>query len=250
MSIWWLLTRRELATQLFSLRGYVIIAGVQFLLGLGLMVVIDALNNRPFDMPITEKFPQMEFFWLVLLLVSPLITMRSFAQERNTGTLETLLTTPVRDWQVVMAKFVGALLFFMITWLPIVGYPLVLRQYSADWAGLSWGSMFSTFLGISMLGMLFMSMGCFASSITRSQIVAAMTSAGLGVGLFLVGYFAWNEQPQPGWSSALLRQISLMDHMRDFAGGIVDTRHVIFYVSASGMFLYLTQKVLGTRHWR
>jgi glycosyltransferase involved in cell wall biosynthesis len=115
------LTRRELAGHFLSFRGYVILAGVQFLLGLSLLLIVDTLNNRPFDLPITEKFPSTGLFWLVLLLVTPVITMRTFAREKSTGTFETLMTTPVSDLQVVLAKFGGAFGFYLLTFTPVIG---------------------------------------------------------------------------------------------------------------------------------
>ena len=125
------LTRRELAGHFLSFRGYVILAGVQFLLGLSLLLIVDALNNRPFDLPITEKFPSTGLFWLVLLLVTPVITMRTFAREKSTGTFETLMTTPVSDLQVVLAKFSGALGFYLLTFLPMAAFPFILKHYAA-----------------------------------------------------------------------------------------------------------------------
>ena len=105
------LARRELGGYFLSLRGYVIIAGVQFLLGASLLIVLDALNDKPFDMPLTEKIPNSGFFWLILLLMAPVITMRTFAHEKSTGTFEALLTTPVSDRAVVLAKFCGPVVF-------------------------------------------------------------------------------------------------------------------------------------------
>ena len=106
------LARRELAGHFFSLRGYVIMAGVQLLLGASLLTVVYLLNGLAYDLPFTEKFPQTEFFWLVLLMVAPVITMRTFAHEKASGTFETLMTTPVSDIQVVLAKFIGSYVFF------------------------------------------------------------------------------------------------------------------------------------------
>ena len=105
MSIFWALLRRELASFFFSLTGYVIIAAITLLTGLSFVVLIHNLGTDPSPMPVTEMFYRTYFFWLIVLLASPVITMRVFALEKATGTFETLMTTPVGDAQVVLAKF-------------------------------------------------------------------------------------------------------------------------------------------------
>ena len=170
------LPRREVGAYFLSFRGYVIIAGVQFLLGASLLIVLDALNDKPFDMPLTEKIPNSGFFWLILLLMAPVITMRTFAHEKSTGTFEALLTTPVSDRAVVLAKFAGAWLFFMQTWAPATLLPFLLSRHISDLAMLETGPLASLTLGVALLGAFFMAVGCFASALTRSQIIAAISS--------------------------------------------------------------------------
>lgn len=244
------LMRRELAGYFFSVRGYVIIAGVQFLLGASLLVGLDFYNEKATDLPVTEMLPNSEFFWLVLLLMAPMITMRTFAHEKATGTYETLLTTPVGDWSVVLAKFLGALVFFLITWAPALAWPLVLNRHVAEVAPVGQGALAGCVLGIALLGAFFMAMGCFASAITRSQIIAAMTSFAIGAGVLLLGLLPQYRPLSPGWQTDLLQHVSLLEHMGDFASGIVDTRHVVFYVSLTLVFLFLTERVVASRRWR
>ena len=112
--------RRELAAFFFSITGYVIIAAVTLLVGLGFVVLIAGLGNDPFTAPVTEMFYSTVYFWLILLLVTPVITMRLFALEKASGTFETLMTTPVSDLQVVASKFAAAIIFYMVTWLPML----------------------------------------------------------------------------------------------------------------------------------
>src|SRR5215471_17318258 len=115
------LTRKELAGYFLSLSGYVIIAAAMFLLGLSFVVLLVNLQQEPTTMPITEVFYITPFFWYILLLSAPVITMRLFALEKFTGTFETLMTTPVSEFQVVMAKFTAAMVFYLVTWLPLLG---------------------------------------------------------------------------------------------------------------------------------
>ena len=250
MGAFFTLTRRELGGYFLSLRGYVIIAGVQFLLGASLLIVLDALNDKPFDMPLTEKIPSSGFFWLILLLMAPVITMRTFAHEKSTGTFEALLTTPVSDRAVVLAKFVGAWVFYMLTWGPAAILPFLIGRHMADLGLLEAGPLASLTLGVALLGAFFMAVGCFASALTRSQIIAAMTSFSIGTGLFLLGLLAMYRPPQLGWKTDLFRHISMVEHMGDFASGIVDTRHIVFYLSLTLVFLFLTEQVLASRRWK
>ncbi len=250
MGIFFTLTRRELSGHFMAFRGYMILAGVQFLLGLSLLLIVDALNAKPFDLPITEKFPSTGLFWLVLLLVTPVITMRTFAREKSTGTFETLLTTPVSDLQVVLAKFTGALGFYLLTFLPMAAFPFILKHYAAVFPEVDTGPVASTFLGIALIGSFFMALGCFASALTRSQIVAAMASFTLCTGIFMVGLMAQVSPPVDTPLYTLLQHVSVLEHMKDFSAGIVDSRHVVFYLSLTMVFLFLTCQVIGSRRWK
>jgi len=244
------LIRRELAGHFFSLRGYVIMAGVQLMLGASLLMVAHALNRQDFDLPFTEKFPQTEFFWLVLLLIAPIITMRTFAHEKSTGTFETLMTTPVKDSQVVLAKFTGSYLFFLIAFLPTLSYPFILEHYAHLPPKVDVRAVLSTGLGVALMGAFFMALGCFASSLTRSQIVAAVLTFAMATSLFIAGYLAAVRPSEMNWWHQVFQHISMLNHMRDFATGIVDTRPIVFYLSLTGVFLFLTLKTVESRHWK
>jgi ABC-2 type transport system permease protein len=244
------LVRRELGSLFVSWTGYVVIASVLFLLGLGFVNLLEALNAAPSDRPVTEIFYDTIYYWFILLLAAPLITMRSFALEKSTGTFETLMTAPVSDWQVVMAKFTGAMLFYVFMWLPLIGYVFIVRHFSHDPATLNPAALASIFLGIILLGALYVSLGCFASAVTNSQIVAAVLSFVLGISLFLLSFLSATFSGQGGWQTMLLNQVSLLEHMRDFARGTVDTRPVVFYLSLTGVFLFLTYKVVESRRWK
>src|SRR5690606_8597382 len=114
------------------------------------------------------------YFWVILLLTTPVITMRTFALEKFSGTFETLMTTPVKDSVVVLAKFTGSMLFYLCAWLPLILYMLLVQRYTKGPAALlDWATVGSTFLGIVLIGAVYVAMGCFASALTRSQLMAA-----------------------------------------------------------------------------
>jgi ABC-2 type transport system permease protein len=244
------LTRRELGSFFVSVAGYVIIAAALFQMGLSFVILVKSLHAEATPMPITELFYITPFFWLILLLSTPIITMRLFALEKYSGTFETLMTTPVGDIPVVLAKFTAALLFYMVMWLPLLGFILFLRKYMSDPGVVDFGGVASTYFGIFLLGCLYMSLGCFASALTRNQIIAAMISFALGISLFLLSFLSESLPLQGGWTTALFNYVAMVEHMQDFARGVVDTRHVIFYLSLTAFFLFLTYRVIESRRWR
>jgi ABC-2 type transport system permease protein len=249
MQAYWTLVRRELAGFFLSLSGYIIMAAALFLMGNSFVVILTLLS-KPTPMPVTELFYMTQFFWLILLLTTPVITMRLFAQEKFTGTFETLMTAPVSDTQVVAAKFTAALLFYVLMWLPLLGCMLVVRYYTSDTAALDAGVVGGTFLGILLLGALFISLGCCASALTRSQVIAAMVSLGLGASVFLLGYMASERPVQDSWQSQVLGSMALFEQMHDFARGVVDTRAVVLLLSLTGFFLFLTLRIVESRRWK
>jgi ABC-2 type transport system permease protein len=251
MQVFWTLFRRELATFFQSITGYVIMAAVLALLGLSLTDVIWKLSTTPMDAPLTELFYSTYYFWLILLLTTPVITMRTFASEKSSGTFETLMTAPVSDLQVVLAKFAGTLAFFAITWLPSIGYMLFLQRYinspSTAWEP---RSMATTFFGIVLIGSLYIAMGCFASALTRSQLIAAAVSYAVGLTLFILSVSALVPVTPTGWQAKVFTHISMSEHMDDFARGILHSTPIIFYLSLTIFFIFLTFKVVESRRWK
>jgi ABC-2 type transport system permease protein len=244
------LVRRELGSFFLTMTGYVLIGATLLLVGLGFSVLITSLNNDATDMPITEIFYNTQFFWLVLLLVAPVITMRTFAVEKSTGTFETLMTAPVSDLTVVLAKFTAALFFYCLLWVPLAAYPWVLRHFTDGAVPVDAGALGGTFLGIFLFGALYMAVGCFASSLTRSQIIAAMVCFALGIALFLLSFLTFIKPAGGGALARLYAHISMVEHMQDFCRGVVDTRPVVFYLSLTALFLFLTLKVVESRRWK
>ena len=234
MQAYWTLMRRELAGFFLSITGYVLLAGTTFLVGFSFWSLLRNLEGDSIPMPVTELFYMTAFFWLILLLA---------------GTDETLMTTPVGDLQVLAAKFSAALALYMILWLPLLACIFILRHYTSDPTGLDAGVVGSTFLGIFLVGCLFISLGCFASALTRSQMTAAMISMVLCVSLFLVSFLA-KQLPTSDWQAQVLSFFALRDQMHDFSRGVVDTRPVVLYLSLTFFFLFLTLRVLGSRRWK
>jgi gliding motility-associated transport system permease protein len=250
MRIFLTLTRRELAAYFVSVTGYVIIAAVTLLIGWSFVVLMTNLGSDPSPVPVTEMFYQTYFFWLIVLLATPIITMRLFALEKFSGTFENLMTTPVGDLQVVAAKFTAAIIFYIIMWLPMLPCLFVVRHFTDQPGTLDPGTICGMYMGVFLVGCLFLSLGCFASSLTRSQMAAAMVSFVLGVSLFSLGFLAQALTATTQWKTQLLSYFGLFDQMNNFARGMVDTRAVIFYVSLTLFFLFLTLRVVESRRWK
>jgi ABC-2 type transport system permease protein len=251
MRVFLTLLRRELGAFFLSPTGYVIIAAVTLILGLTFDVLMTGLVGAdPQPMPITELFYVTSIFWLIVLLVTPVITMRLFAHEKYSGTFETLMTTPVNDIQVVASKFTAAIIFYMVTWLPMLACLFVVRHFTKQNESLDAGTIGGMYLGTFLVGCLFVALGCFASSLTRSQMAAAMVSFVLGVSLFLVGYLAQAIATPTQWASQVLSYFNLFEQMHDFARGMVDTRAVIFYATLTFFFLFLTLRAVESRRWK
>ncbi len=244
------LVRRELGGYFFSLTGYVVIATVLLLLGISFAVMLGAYNGQALDAPLTELFYSTMFFWLIPLISAPVICMRLFALEKFSGTFETLMTTPVSDRQVVGAKFTAGWLFYALTWLPLLACLRIVHNFTTQGTPFDWPVVGTTFAGILLLGALYVAMGCLASAVTRNQIIAAMLSFALGISLFLLSFLKFSVTSQAGWVAKTADYVCLIDHMEDFARGVVDTREVTFYLSFTVLFLFLTLKVVESRRWK
>jgi ABC-2 type transport system permease protein len=244
------LTRRELAGYFFSIAGYVIIAGVTLLTGLTFVMLIQSMAGLPFTMPITEVFFNSLFLWIILILTAPMLTMRLFALEKASGTFETLMATPIGDLQVVAAKFTAAMLFYVVMWLPTIGALFIVQHFAHQPGALEGGTLSGMCLGLFLAGCLIISLGCFASSLTKSQVVAGTLSAVSGVTLLILNWLAQAVSRTDQWQMQVLSCFNLSQQMNDFTRGIVDTRTVVLYLSGTLFFLFLTLRVVESRRWK
>lgn len=249
MKIFWTLMRRELSAFFFSLTGYVVIAAVTFLTGLIFKVLVERLGSTPFPMPVTQLFFNTLWFWIILPLVTPVITMRLFALEKFSGTFETLMTTPVSDLQVVAAKYSAALFFYMVMWLPLLAGLFIVRHYTNEASAIDAGAIGGLYLGLFLTGGLFLAIGCFASALTRSQMVAATLSLALGLTIVLISYLS-DQASVTGWQAQVLSFFNLPHQINDFVRGVVDTRPLVFYLSLTFFFLFLTLRIVESRRWK
>ena len=154
------------------------------------------------------------------------------------------MTAPVTEGQVVAGKFLAALVFYGILWLPTVVYAISINLYEK----VDWGPVGAGYLGILLIGSLFVSIGVFASAMTRSQLLAAMITVALILLLFLVSLFG--SLTTNDLIKNALGHLSVWDHIEEFSSGIVDTRRLVFYLSGTLFFLFLASRALEDKKWR
>ena len=241
------LTARELKSFFYSPIAYVVGALFLLLQGFVFWLLIAVMVDPRMDSGITMAqffFGGTFFFWFSVILLAPLLTMRTFSEEKRTGTIELLLTAPVTDTEVVLAKFLGAWLSFIIFWLTTLPFFLVLRHFS----GFDWAPVITGYLGTWLLGGVLIALGVLASSLTRNQVIAAVLSFVIILLLFSVGILTvLIHDPE---ASKTIHYLSLMEHLQDFSKGIIDTRPVVFYGSLAAAALFLTGRVINNPRWR
>ena len=244
------LTRRELATFFLSISGYVIIAGLALLVGLDFVTLLNSVGTDPVSMPITQLFFNNLLLWIIIVLMAPVITMRLFAQERASGTFETLATTPVGEIQIVAAKFTAAVIFFVVTWLPTLACMFIVQHFANQPGSLETGTLCSMYLGLFLAGGFILSIGCFAYALTKSHVVAGMLTLVAGMALLMLNWLAQSISPGGRWQAQVLSFFNLSQQMMDFTRGVVDTRVIVFYLSVTFFFLFLTLRVIESRRWK
>lgn len=180
-----------------------------------------------------------------LLLLAPVLTMRLLAEEQKLGTIELLLTAPVRDAEVVLGKFLASFVILLGMLLLTLYYPLILL-----WSGdPDWGPIGTGYLGLLLLGTCYLGIGVLASSLTSNQIVAAVLALGVLILFWALSAAAAFVQAVPLASQALT-YLSLRDHFQDFVNGVIDTRNVVYYLSFLAVTLFIAIRSLETRRWR
>lgn len=242
----WATLLRELRAYFVSPLAYLVMFFFLIYNGLTFAAIISYLNdprNPGTERPMDSMF-QGFFFWIILLFISTVLTMRLISEELRSGSIEVLMTAPVTEVQVVIGKYLAALTFYCALWVPTVAYAGIVSHYSH----VDWGPIAGGYFGIFCLGALFLSIGVLFSALTRSQLLAAiMTFAVLSI-LFVVGLLEnlfTNETVKQA-----LGYVDLYGHMEEFHKGIVDSRHLIYYASAIGFFLFLASRALEDRKWR
>jgi len=184
--------------------------------------------------------------WVLLLLI-PAVTMRLFAEEKRLGTLETLLTKPINDFQIVLAKYLAALVIVVVALLPILVYYVSVQYFLSDRA-MDTGGFWGSFIGLLFLASVYVAIGLFSSSLTSGQIVAFIVAVFLTM-LFYIGFDLLSEMNFWGGFAQVCSYLSLDNHYASMSRGVLDSRDIVYFLSLDFIFIYLTSFVLKTRKW-
>jgi len=243
---------KELRSYFASPIAYIIIGLFALLFGWFFFVYLSVFVQRSSQMMMGGGAPNINQDMIrgvflnsavIILFVMPMITMRTYSEEKRSGTIELLLTSPVTDFQIIMGKFLGALGLYASMLLVTMLYIAVLFMYgNPEWRPIATG-----YLGLLLMGGCFLSVGLFISSVTKNQIVAGFLTFAVFLMLWVINWMADQSGPIMG---AVLKYLSITDHFDDFARGIVDTKHVIYYVTFITFGLFLTAKSVDMERWR
>jgi ABC-2 type transport system permease protein len=250
MRCFFILLNKELWGFFVSPVAYVVLALAMVLNGFSFRAALSILESAPSEGSIVTWTFYSRWFWLSYFFIFPLLTMRLFAEEKKMGTLETLLTAPVRTWEVVWSKYLASVIFYCLIWVPSALNFWLLRKLTGGAVEIPVGALQGSYLVLFFMGLFNLAVGCFASSLTSNQIVAAVVSFTVCLMHFLVGVFVQVGRNVPEKFIDVVQYISSSDHIRLFTTGLLDTRPMVYYTSLALLFIVLTQQVLDFRKWR
>ncbi len=248
------IAQKEIKSYFASPIGYVVIGFFALLYGWFFWALLSFFERQSMQMgmgmgQMTMNINQMLIGPLfmnasvVVLFVLPMITMRTYAEEKRSGTIELLLTSPLTDWQIILGKFLGAMLLFSaMLAVTLVHVSLLFLYGNPEWKPVATG-----YLGLLLMGGCFIAVGLLISSLTKNQIVAGMVTFAVFLMLWVINWVGSFVGPT---AQAVLQHLSITDHFDDFAKGVIDTKHLVYYVSFIAFGLFLTAKSVDSERWR
>jgi len=238
---------KEINSFLNSLIGYIVI--IVFLLAISLFIWI--FPGTEFNIADAGYANIDSLFvitpWVYMFLI-PAITMRLFSEEKKAGTLELLLTRPLTELQIVMAKYLAGVILVVISLLPTMIYYFSVHRLGAPPGNIDTGSMWGSYLGLLFLGAGFVSMGVFASSVSDNQVIAFIIAVMLCF-FFFAGFDALSSVMANTFVANIIYQLGVSAHYSSMSRGVIDTRDVIYFISLTSLFIVLTRTVLESRKW-
>ena len=250
----WPIYKKELRLYFTSPVAYVLLTIFLFITGLffwsifayfnqaSMQAAMNPQQGRELNATDSVLRPLFDNMRVILLFLIPLVTMRLFAEERRSGTIELLLTYPVRDGAVLLGKYLAALTLYGVMIGGMLAYPALLAYFTR----VEWGPLLTGYLGLLLMGGMFVAVGLFASSLTENQIVAAIVTFGILLSFWIVG---WTADFAGGGLGAVLRHLSIIEHNDTFAKGVLDTKDIIYYLDFTLLALFLASRSLESRRW-
>jgi ABC-2 type transport system permease protein len=243
------LCRRELLSSFLSPLGWILLTLFLLVQGYGFYLFMELISQpqAPHGPVLRYFFGGTVLYWLFVIFIVSVITMRLLAEERRSGTLEPLLTAPVTEGQVVLGKYLAALIFYGVLWLPTLTYVAVVAVLSGP-GGISWGAVAAGYLGTMLVGASCLAVGVLASALARSQIISAVLCFTL-LSLFLL-LSALEHFVSDPTLRAVIVHLDLFEHMEEFARGVVDSRRFAVHLSLIALCLTAAAKALEVGRWR
>lgn len=247
------LLKKELSAFFSSITGYIVI--FVFLLVCGLVLWVFRGGMNIIDSGFAYMDPLFQIAPWVFLFLVPAITMRMISEEKKTGTIEVLYTQPLTDFQIVMAKYIAGLVLILIAILPTLIYVFTIANLSAEGqqtasgaevAGLDLGETTGAYIGLFLLASVYCAIGLWSSSLTENQIVAFL----LAVGICLFVYLGMDAVSDfLGGYGLTISNLGIDAHYRSISRGVIDSRDIIYFISANAVFLLLAKYKLESRNW-
>ncbi|MGJ8633096.1 MAG: ABC transporter permease [Luteolibacter sp.] len=244
-----ILFKKELNTYFLNPFGWVVLAFVVLMQGISLSTAMKGFRDTPVKDSLVYVCFHTPLFWFYFLFIFPLITMRLFSEEERSGTLETLLTAPIRTWHVVLSKYLAAMVFYVIMWIPAYFQFKSFVWFTDVPPAYSEGALLGTFGILFLMGSAFTAVGCLASSLTSSQIIAGIVTITILLIHFMMGYVTviWGESFT---GAGFFHYISSQQHLHYFTKGLLDSGAAVYYLSMTAFILFLTHQVIDLRRWR
>lgn len=240
------LFRKEISNFLSSLIGIMVVVVFLLITGLFLWVFKSDFNIMTFGYATLDSLFILAP-WVFLFLV-PAVTMRSFAEERRTGTIEMLLTKPLSDWQIVGAKYLAGVVLVILALVPTFIYYVSVSQLAMPVGNIDHGGIWGSYIGLFFLSATFVSIGVFCSSITNNQILAFILSVFL-CGFLYIGFEFIYSMALFGKVDLFIQQLGMSAHYSSMSRGVIDTRDLIYFISVIVLFLSMTKITLSSRKW-
>ena len=246
--------KRDLKGYFFSPIAYVVIGLFLLVNGIFFYVLLSSFleysyavmiqrQGYPINVNLLMIRPFFQNMSVIVLFVIPMITMRSFSEEKKSGTMELLLTSPVTNWQLILGKFLASFTLYFV----MVVVTFLFMVFLLIWGNPSLVPILISYLGILLMGLVLVALGNFISSLTENQIVAAVGTFGATMFLWVIGFagdFAGKVFGE------IFKYLSIVNHFDDFSKGVFDTNHLVYYLSLTFLMLFFTYQSIESSKWR
>jgi ABC-2 type transport system permease protein len=237
---------KEIRSFLSSLIGYIVI--IVFLLAISLFMWIIKGDSNVLDMGYANIDTLFAIAPWVFLFLIPAITMRSFADEKKSGTIELLLTRPLTDLQIILAKYLAGLVLVLFSLIPTLVYFYSVYKLGAPEGNIDTGGTWGSYIGLLFLGSSFVSIGLFASALTDNQIVSFILALAMSFFCY-IGFEQISSLEFIGTADTLIANLGINAHYNSLSRGVIDSRDVIYFLSFNTLFIMCTRLVLQSRKW-